>query len=138
MANATDYLEAALLNHVFRATSYSSPANVYLALINDDASDADMDDGDLTNEITGYTGNRPAITFGAPSQDDDVGRILNNAQIEFAGMPETSVKYIVIMDGNTKESGNMLFWITVTDGPKVVNAGDIYRVPSGQVEIRLG
>ena len=32
MAGASDYLEAALLNHVFRASALSSPAAVYVGL----------------------------------------------------------------------------------------------------------
>ena len=62
MSQASDYLEAALLNHVFRNTAMTSPTTVYLAIYtsnpNDDNSGTEVSTG-------GYT--RQAITFGAPS-----------------------------------------------------------------------
>jgi len=130
MANFSTYLEKAVLNHVFRNTAYTQPATVYVGLADDVATDAEMEAGTLTNEITGYTGNRPAVTFSAPV-DDGAGaeKILNTANIEFTNMPAVTVKYAFVSDSATKGAGNLLMWCPLAT-PKAVGAGDTFRLPA--------
>lgn len=40
MSAATDYLEAALMNHLFRGTPYTAPANIYVGLFTTNTSDS--------------------------------------------------------------------------------------------------
>lgn len=128
MANLSDYLENALINHVLRNTPYSSPAAVYCAICNTTATSAQLEAGTLTNEITGYTGNRPQITFGAPSQVSDKATCKNTAALEFPGMPSTTVRFAAIMDSATKSAGNVLWWMQLS-ADKPVPSGETFRFP---------
>ena len=92
MANISDYLEEELLDHVFRNLAYTGPTTVYCGLVDDSGTDAEMEAGTLTNEITAYTGDRKAITFGAPSQESGKATIKNSAALEFENMPAVTVK----------------------------------------------
>ena len=128
MANISTYLEDILLNLVMRATAYpgAAPAAVYCGLVDDTAVDADMEAGTLTNEITAYTGDRPAITFGAPSDVGGKETIKNTAALEFEVMPAVTVKYAIVCDAAT--AGNILYWCPLA-AEKTCNAGDTFRIP---------
>jgi hypothetical protein len=91
-------LENALLNAVLRATTYTSPPTVYLALFTSTTSDAAPG-----AEVTGGSYARQAVAFGAPSN----GIALNTGVITFNNMPACTVTHCAIMDALT--SGNMLF-----------------------------
>lgn len=134
--NISDYLEAALLNHVFRNTPYSQPAAVYVGLVDNVATDAEMEAGTLTHEIVAYTGNRPAVTFGAPAQIGDKATIKNTGVLDFLLMPAVTVKYAIVMDGNTKSAGNILYWCPLTT-PKTCNAGDTFELPIDNLVLDL-
>ena len=129
MANFSTYLEKELLDHVFRNLAYSAPVTVYVGLASSTATDVELEAGTLTNEITGYTGNRPLVTFSAPA-DDGEGRekIANTALIDFTNMPACTVKYAFVSDSATKSAGNLLVWCPLTV-QKTVNAGDTFRLP---------
>ncbi len=125
MANITDYLEEALLNHVFRNTPHTSPATVYCGLIETGDYDAELELGTLTHEITAYTGDRKAITFGAPTQIGGKATIKNSVAIEFENMPAVTVKYAIVCDAAI--AGNILYWCPLT-AEKACNAGDTFRI----------
>lgn len=126
MSNIADFLEEELLDHVFRNAAYASLAAVYCGLVETGAWDAELEAGTLTHEITAYTGNRKAITFGAPAQIGGKATIKNSAVIEFEGMPAVTVKYAIVCDAPTV--GNILYWCPLT-AEKTTNAGDTFRLP---------
>ncbi len=118
--NMSDYLEVALIKHLFRTGSYTKPTQLNVALYTVTPSDAgggtEVAGGkgyarvnvppldanwDATSGTDGLTKNTAAITFGAPTAD--WGQI-----VAFA-----------ILD----ESANFLFWGPLTT-PKTVNNGD--------------
>jgi len=138
MANISNYLEEALLNHVMRNNAYTSPTNVYCGLVSNDASEADLEAGTLTNEITGYTGDRKEITFSAPSQTvtghEGKAAIQNTNLLEFLNMPAGTVKYAIICDADS--AGNILYWCPL-DTEKNTNAGDTFRIPVEDLTIDL-
>jgi hypothetical protein len=96
--NLSDYLENALLNAVLRATSYTSPTTVYLALFTTPTSDAAPG-----TEVSGGSYARQAVTFAAPSG----GLASNSGVITFSNMPACTITHSAIMDALT--GGNMLF-----------------------------
>jgi hypothetical protein len=105
----TDYLANALLNHVLRNTTYTSPAaNLWLALTSDNTTDA----GGGT-EITGNGYARVQIgnNWGAPAS----GVTSNNTNLAFASASPSGYSIIgmKIMDAST--GGNALFhrWLGV-------------------------
>lgn len=128
MANIADYLEDILLNLVMRNTAYpgGAPAAVYCGLMDDTAVEAAMEAGTLDGEITTYTGDRKAITFGAPADVGGKATIKNSVALEFEVMPAVTVKYAIVCDAAT--AGNILYWCPLT-APKTCNAGDTFRIP---------
>ena len=127
MSEMSNYLENALVNAVLRNTSYTSPANVYLALYTTDPTDADSG-----TEVSGNAYARQAITFGAPSN----GVTTNSAAIEFPQATGSwgTVAYVGIRDASS--AGNLLFH-TPLDASKTIATGDVFRVASGSLSVTL-
>jgi hypothetical protein len=124
--NICDYLEGKWIN-MLKGTAYTAPT-VYAAIISDTATDADMEDGLTTNEITGYTGTRPAVTFGASAQISDKETIKNSAVVDYVSMPAPAgrlVKYVLLMDAAS--GGNALYWCPLS-ATKTWNTGDTFRI----------
>lgn len=134
MANFSDYLEEALINHVLKNSAFSSPETVYAGIVSSDGSDTEMEAGTLTNEITAYTGNRKAISFGDITQVDGKATITNSSVIDFEDMPSVTVKYVIICDSTT--SGNILIWAPLNTSA-VVESGNTFRIPVDGLTIDL-
>ena len=62
MAEMSNYLENALINATLRATTYTSPATVYVALFTTDPTDANSG-----TEVTGGGYARTAVSFATAS-----------------------------------------------------------------------
>jgi len=127
MAEMSNYLENALINVTLRATSYTAPTTVYLALYTTDPTDADTG-----TECTGTSYARQSITFGAPSN----GVSTNTAAIEFpqAGGAWGTITHIGIRDALTV--GNLLYH-TPLDASKTIATGDVFRVAVGSLSVTL-
>ena len=136
--NISTYLEGKWLN-MLKGTPYTAPT-CYVGLVSDTAVDADLEAGTLTNEITGYTGNRPAISFGTITPSAGKSTMPNTAaNIDYLVMPTPAgrqVKYAIICDAAT--AGNILYWCPLSV-QKTWNAGDTFRLPASTgVTIDLG
>ena len=141
MANISKYLEDKWLD-MLKGAAFGAPAAIYVGLIDDTADEAELEgDTPLASEITGYTGNRKAITFGAISKAGTDPSEMDGppaAAIDFESMPAPAgreVKYHVLCDAAT--AGNVLGWSEITAGPKVWNTGDTYRVPIDNITVKL-
>lgn len=127
MAEMSNYLENALINVTLRATSYTAPTTVFLALYTTDPTDADTG-----TECSGTNYVRQAVTFGAPSN----GASTNSAVIDFpqAGSAWGTITHIGIRDALT--AGNLLYH-TPLDASKTIANGDVFRVGSAQLSVTL-
>ena len=127
MAEMSNYLENALINVTLRATAYTAPTTVYLALYTTDPTDADTG-----TECSGTSYARQSVTFGAPSN----GVSTNSAAIEFpqAGGAWGTITHIGIRDALT--TGNLLYH-TPLDASKTIATGDVFRVASGSLSVTL-
>ena len=127
MAELSNYLENALINVTLRATSYTAPTTVYLALYTSDPTDADTG-----SEVSGTSYARQSITFGAPSN----GVSTNSAAIEFPQATGSwgTVGWIGIMDALT--TGNLLYH-TPLDASKTIASGDIFKIAIGSLSVTL-
>ena len=127
MAEMSNYLENALVNVTLRATAYTAPTTVYLALYLTDPTDADTG-----TECSGTSYARQAITFGAPSN----GATTNSAAIEFpqAGSAWGTVTHIGIRDALT--TGNLLYHSPL-DASKTIATGDVFRIATGSLSVTL-
>lgn len=124
MAAASDYLEAALLDATLRATSYTSPSTVYLALYTSDPGD---DNSGTECSGTGYA--RQSVAFSRSGATAS-----NSAAVEFptAGGAWGTITHFGVLDAAT--SGNLLYHGALTTS-RAITSGDIFRVPSGDLDI---
>jgi len=127
MAEFSNFLENALINATLRATTYTSPAAVYVSLWTSDPTDA----GSGT-EVSGGSYARTAVTFAAPSG----GVTTNNADITFPTATGSwgTVGWIGINDALT--SGNLLYH-TPLDASKTIDLGDIFKITTGNLSVTL-
>ena len=127
MAEFSNFLENALINATLRATTYTSPATVYVSLWTSDPTDA----GSGT-EVSGGSYARTAVTFGAPSN----GVTTNSADVTFPTATASwgTVGWIGINDAST--SGNLLYH-TALDTSKTIDSGDIFKIASGSLSVTL-
>lgn len=127
MAEMSNFLENALINGTLRATSYTAPSTVYVALYTSDPTDADTG-----TEVSGTSYARQSVTFGAPSN----GVTTNSAAVEFpqAGGSWGTVSYIGLRDAST--GGNLLYH-TALDASKTIETGDVFRIASGSLSVTL-
>jgi len=127
MAEMSNYLENALINVTLRATSYTAPTTVYVALYTSDPTDAD-----IGTEVTGGSYARTAVTFAAPSN----GVSTNSADVTFptctAGWGV--VTHIGLRDAST--AGNLLYH-TPLDTSKTIDSGDIFKISTGNLSVTL-
>jgi hypothetical protein len=110
-----------------RATTFTAPASVFLALYTTDPTDADTG-----TECSGTAYARQSITFGAPSN----GVSTNSAVIDFpqAGSAWGTITHIGIRDAVT--AGNLLYHSPL-DTSKTIASGDVFRVASGSLSVTL-
>jgi hypothetical protein len=127
MSEMSNYLENALINVTLRATAYTAPTTVYVALFTTDPTDA----GSGT-EVTGGAYARTAVTFAAPSN----GVTTNSADVTFptCTLAWGIVTHIGIYDALT--SGNLLYH-TPLDASKTVDTADIFKISSGSLSVTL-
>ena len=125
MAEMSNYLENALINGTLRATTYTAPTTVYVALYTSDPTDADTG-----TEVSGTNYARQSVTFGSPSN----GASTNSAAVEFpqAGSSWGTVAYIGIRDAST--AGNLLFHSPL-DASKPIATGDVFRIATGSLSV---
>lgn len=124
MTAASDYLEAALLNHVFRNTALTSPSTVYIKLHTGAPGEAGT-----ANAASNTT--RKAVTFAAPSG----GVIASSAAVEWLNVP-TGETYSHVSYWDNLTAGNCLATGPMT-ASKTVDAGDDFSFPSGDLTITL-
>ena len=125
----SNYLENALINVTLRATSYTAPTTVYVALYTTDPTDADTGT-EVSTSGTGYA--RTAVTFAAPSN----GVSTNSATVTFptATAAFGTVTHIGLRDAST--AGNLLYH-TPLDTSKTIDSGDIFSITTGNLSVTL-
>jgi hypothetical protein len=123
--NLTNYLENKLIDHFLGTTSYTMPADVYVALFT-------VAPGEAAGgtEVTGGSYARQIATFTAASS----GATSNDSNIDFTGMPAATTVAIGIFDALT--SGYMLLYGTLTTN-KTTDAGDTLRIATGDLDISI-
>ena len=127
MAAFSNYLETALINGTLRATSYTAPATVYVALFTTDPTDAGTG-----NEVSGNGYARQSATFAAPSN----GASSTSADVQFpqATGNQGTIAFFAIFDALT--TGNMLYHGSLTVS-KTIETGDVFKISSGNLTVTL-
>jgi hypothetical protein len=127
MSQMSNYLENALVNVTLRATAYTSPATVYVALYTSDPTDADTG-----VEVTGGAYARQSVTFGVPAN----GVALNTNNVTF---PQSTagwgtVTHIGYRDALT--GGNLLYFAPLSTA-RTILSGDTMSLLIGQLNVTL-
>ena len=122
----SDYLETKVLDHVFAGTAYTAPSTLYVALF----TAAPSDSGGGT-EVSGGGYARQTIAFTTSGDTTS-----NNAAVEFptATANYGSVTHVGIYDASS--AGNLMAWAELTSS-KNIETGDVFRIPSGDLDITL-
>jgi hypothetical protein len=127
MAEMSNYLENALINATLRATTFTSPATVYVSLHT-----ADPTDAGTGTEVSGGSYARQSASFASPSN----GASATDADITFPQATGSwgTVSHIGIWDALT--TGNLLYH-TQLDASKTIDTGDIFKIASGSLTVTL-
>jgi hypothetical protein len=122
----TNYLETELLDHVFAGNAYSSPAAVYVGLFT--AAPGEAGGG---TEVSGGSYARQAGSFAVSGNT-----ATTDAAIEWPTATASwgTISHIAIFDAST--SGNMLAYASLS-ASKTIASGDVFRIPSGDIDITL-
>jgi hypothetical protein len=122
----TNFLETEILDHVFAGAAYSAPATKYLGLFTSAPGEA----GGGT-ELSGSAYARQSIAFTTSGNTTS-----NNAAVEFPTATGSwgTVTHVGIFDAST--SGNLMAYATLSSS-KAIASGDVFRVPSGDLDITL-
>ena len=127
MSAISNYLENALINGTLRASSYTAPTTVYVALFTSDPTDA----GSGT-ECSGSAYVRQSASFAAPSN----GASTTSADIQFpqAGGSWGTITHFGIFDASS--SGNLLYHGALTVS-KTIDTGDVFKIAAGSLTVTL-
>jgi hypothetical protein len=127
MAEFSNFLENALINATLRATTYTSPAAVYVSLYT-----TNPNEDDSGTEVSGGSYARTTATFDAPSN----GVTQNSANITFPTATGSwgTVTHFGIHDAST--GGNLLYYSQL-DTAKTIDNQDIFRIETGNLSVTL-
>jgi len=120
--------ETHVLNYVFTATSVTRPTAWYLALFTSNPAD-DASGTEVSTSGTAYARQSAAFTVSGDTAS-------NNAAIEFPTATASfgTVSHVAVFDAAT--SGNLIAYAALTSS-KAIDTGDVFRVPSGDLDITL-
>ena len=123
----SNFLETEILDHVFAGAAYTAPSTKYLALF---TAIADGEAGSVT-EISGNAYARQSVAFTTSGNTTS-----NNAAVEFPTATGSwgTVTHVGVYDAST--SGNLMAYATLS-ASKAIDTGDVFRVPSGDLDITL-
>jgi hypothetical protein len=124
----SDYLEDKLLKHAFTNTSYTPAATMYVGLYT--AAPTDAGGG---TQVSGGSYARVSVAFTVSGTST---LCTNSAAVEFAAATASwgTIVAVGVFDAST--SGNLLAWADLATN-KTIDTGDIFRIPTGDLDITL-
>jgi len=124
----SNFLETEILDHVFAGAAYTAPTTKYLALYT--AAPGETGGGtEVTTSGTAYV--RKAVAFTTTGNTTS-----NTAAVEFPTATASfgTVTHVGVFDAAT--SGNLMAYATLSSS-KAIDTGDVFRVPTGDLDITL-
>jgi len=120
--------ETHVLNYVFTATSVTRPTAWYLALFTSDPAE-DASGTEVSTSGTAYARQSASFTVSGNTAS-------NSAAIEF---PTATASYGTVSHVGvfTASSGGDLIAYAALSSSKAIDTGDVFRVPSGDLDITL-
>jgi hypothetical protein len=136
MANASDYLEEQIYNHIFRDDTFSKPTNIAIGL----TSDVPTDDGTFTElpDNNGYARYASVSGNARWAEINVAGSGSNAVDFEFAAATGDwgMVSGVIITDDPTYGGGNLLLHGALTN-PRNVQSGDTFKFSTGNLDIGI-
>mgnify|MGYP003150247287 CR=1 FL=1 len=122
----TNFLETEILDHVFAGAAYSAPGTKYLALYT--AAPGETGGG---TELSGDAYARQSVAFSTSGNTTS-----NSSAVEFPTATGSwgTITHVGVFDAVS--SGNLMCYAALT-ASKVIASGDVFRVPSGDLDITL-
>ena len=122
----TNFLETEILDHVFAGAAYSAPSTKYVGLFT--AAPGETGGG---TELSGDAYARQTMAFTTSGNTTS-----NNAAVEFPTATGSwgTVTHVGIFDAVS--SGNLMAYATLS-ASKAIASGDVFRIPSGDLDITL-
>ena len=130
----TDYLETAIVNHLFRGTAYTAPGTLYVALFTVTCTDSSNG-----TEVTGGNYSRPSVASGTgnwAATSGGNGTTSNSNAINFA-TPSAGWGTVVawgLFDASS--AGNLLVCAALTTS-KTINSGDGVSFAGGALTVQV-
>ena len=123
----TNFLETEILDHVFGGNAYTAPSTLYVALF---TAVSDAEAGTVT-EVTGGGYARQSAAFTVTGNTAS-----NSASVEYptATASYGTVTHVGIYDAST--GGNLMCTASLT-ASKAIDTGDVFRIPTGDLDITL-
>ena len=123
----TNFLETEILDHVFAGAAYTAPGTKYLALF---TAISDGEAGSVT-ELSGDAYARQTVAFTTAGATTS-----NSGAVEFPTATGSwgTVTHVGVYDASS--SGNLMAYATLSSS-KAIAAGDVFRVPVGDLDITL-
>ena len=124
----SNYLETEILDHVFAGAAYTAPTTLYLALFT--AAPGETGGGtEVSTTGTAYA--RQTVAFTTTGNTTS-----NNAAVEYPTATASfgTVTHVGVFDALT--AGNLMAYATLSSS-KAIDTGDVFRVPTGDLDITL-
>lgn len=127
MAELSNYLENALLDHVLRNVSYTSPTTVYVGLYT-----SDPGDDNTGTEVSGGSYARQILSVTTATG----GIVTSSADITFPQATGSwgTISHIGLLDALS--AGNLLMHTALTTS-KTIESGDVLRISTGDLTAAL-
>ncbi len=134
MAALTDFLENALIGHLFRGTPYTAPTTLFVGLLT-----AAPGEAAAGTEIAGANYARVGVANASTQWNAAVGGNGTTANTNVVTFPVPSaswglVTHFAVYDAAS--AGNML-WYTALTASKTINSGDTVSFPAGTITLQV-
>ena len=130
MAEATDYLENKLVDHICGTTTYTKPTAIYVQLHTGTVPTSDIDG---TLAIAGNATRKATGTMGASSG----GTATNSADMTWTtGEVDTTETYTHYTIWDAVTAGNCLMW-SKFDSDISVTSGDQFTISAGNLSVSV-
>lgn len=132
MADLSDYLEAALLDHLFGLATFTAPSTLYVALSTADP----LDDGSGITEPVGGGYARVSVAAGAAQWTRTANEVVNDNTVSF---PEATSSWGTITHAALYDaaSGGNLLAHTALGSPAAVASNTVPRFAAGVLAFSL-
>lgn len=137
MSAMSDYLEDKFRRHIFKATSYTMPTVLAIALHTSDPTDTGSTATEVANSNAyARTTLNPSAGSNWTLDGTDNGKVTNASDITFPTATGSwgTITHVGIWDSATYGGGNMLFSGALT-ASKTIGNGDVFKFLTGDLSI---